>query len=164
MQIAIAGHVAALIASRSIFLLLAGLGTISSTVFLFLVLIAALRHQRRARKTSELQSISDTELPPVTLLKPVHGAEPRLYENLESFFRQDYPNFEIIFGARSQDNEALHTVEKLRRKYPNVRASIVISGDPQWHNAKVFSLDRMIAASHNSHFIITDSDIVVKPN
>ncbi|HEY3927111.1 MAG TPA: bacteriohopanetetrol glucosamine biosynthesis glycosyltransferase HpnI [Candidatus Koribacter sp.] len=165
MHIAIVGLVAALIASRTMFLFLAGLGTISSTVFFFLVLVAALRHQHRARKTrTELRVCSDAELPPVTLLKPVHGAEPRLYENLESYFRQDYPEFEIIFGARSRNDAALRTVERLRKKYPTVRASIVISGDPQWHNAKVFSLDRMIAASRNSHFIITDSDIMVKPD
>ena len=55
-------------------------------------------------------------LPPVTVLKPVHGMEPKLEENLESFFRQDYPDFEIIFGARSRDNEALVVVDKTSRQ------------------------------------------------
>ncbi len=165
MHTAIAGLVAALIASRSIFLLVAGIGTVSSTVFLLLVLVASVRYRKSARAAAErVRLVAESELPPVTLLKPVHGAEPRLYENLESYFLQDYPNFEIIFGARSLKNEALRTVEKLRAKYPHVRASVVISGEPQWQNAKVFSLDRMINASRNSHFIITDSDIVVKPD
>jgi ceramide glucosyltransferase len=163
MDSAIAGLVAALIASRSILLFVAVIGTISSTVFLGLVLLASVRHLREARrKATAAQAIPLSALPPVTLLKPVHGAEPRLYQNLETFFQQDYPDFEIIFGARSADNPALKTVEELRAKYPNVRTSVVLSGEPQWHNAKVFSLDKMIAATQNSHFIITDSDIRVE--
>ncbi len=162
MHIAIAGLVAALIASRNFLLFVAVIGTISSTVFLCLALVAAFRHQRLARH-AEARTFADApNLPPVTLLKPVHGAEPRLYENLESFFQQDYPDFEIVFGARSLDNPALRTVQALRAKYPHVRSSVVISGEPQWPNAKVFSLDKMIDSTRNSHFIITDSDIVVK--
>jgi ceramide glucosyltransferase len=163
MDIAVAGLVAALIASRSLILLAAGIGTISSTVFLGLVLVASVRHLRDARrKATASRAIPGDQLPPVTLLKPVHGAEPRLYQNLETFFQQDYPDFEIVFGARSADNAALKTVEELRAKYPSVRTSVVLSGDPPWHNAKVFSLDKMIASTQNSHFIITDSDIVVE--
>ena len=165
MHIAIVGLVAALIASRNLFLFVAVLGTISSTVFLCLVMVAASRHLRACRHAAAHRTpAADADLPPVTLLKPVHGAEPRLYENLESYFLQDYPNFEIVFGARSIDNDALRTVDALRAKYPNVATRVILSGEPKWHNAKVFSLDKMIASSMNSHFVITDSDILVKPN
>ncbi len=157
MDIAIVG-VAALIAARSILFLVAIVGAISSTVFLGMVLVAALRHLRATRRSS---APGNSQFPPVTLLKPVHGAEPRLRENLESFFQQDYPDFEIIFGARSLDNEALRTVAELRAQYPHVKSSIVLSGEPQWHNAKVYSLDKMIKSTSNSYFIITDSDILV---
>ena len=160
MDIAIVG-LAALIAARSFLFLLALLGTLSSTVFLVLVVAASIRHLRVAKRPAEA-SPSTSPCPPVTLLKPVHGAEPRLRENLESFFQQDYPDFEIIFGARSLDNDALKTVNELRAKYPEVKSSVVVSGEPQWHNAKVFSLDKMIASTTNSHFIITDSDILVE--
>jgi ceramide glucosyltransferase len=103
-------------------------------------------------------------LPPVTVLKPVHGMEPKLEANLESFFRQDYPDFEIIFGTRSWDNEALVVVAKLRAKYPGVRTQVVISGDPSWPNAKVFSLAKMIASSDNDYLVISDSDVLVGPD
>ncbi len=164
MRFAIAGLVAALIASRNFLLFVAVIGTISSTVFLCMALVAGLRHLRISRQAEARSLGQNANLPPVTLLKPLHGAEPRLYENLESFFLQDYPDFEIIFGARSADNAALLTVHALRAKYPQVESRIVISGEPQWHNAKVFSLDKMIHATRNSHFIITDSDVVVKPD
>jgi ceramide glucosyltransferase len=164
MHIAIAGLVAALIASRGLFFLVAVIGTISSTVFLGLALVAALRHVRISRQAQASFQANAVDFPAVTLLKPVHGAEPRLYENLETFFQQDYPNYEVIFGARSLNNDALRTVAELRAKYPHVRSSIVLSGEPPWHNAKVYSLEKMIAATHNSYFIITDSDIRVQPD
>jgi ceramide glucosyltransferase len=83
---------------------------------------------------------------------------------LESFFRQDYSNFEIVFGARNASNEALIVVEKLRAKYPHIPTRVVISGEPSWPNAKVFSLARMIASSENSCFVISDSDVLVRPD
>ena len=144
---------------------LAVLGTVASTVFLCLVLVAAWRFRRiasDAKRTAE--SLLPNVFPSVTLLKPVHGLEPRLEENLESFFRQDYPEFEIIFGTRGPEDPALEIVEKLRRKYPDVPVRVVFSGPPAWPNAKVFSLDKMIAQSRNDFFIISDSDILVAPD
>ena len=95
----------------------------------------------------------------MTLLKPVHGMEPRLAENIESFFRQDYPNFEIVFGARDPENTALRVAEEVCRRHPEVKSKIVLSGYPTWPNAKVFSLDKMIADSSTDYLVISDSDI-----
>jgi ceramide glucosyltransferase len=141
------------------------LGTISSTIFLIMVLVAARRYRHMARTAGDTAiSIAVSSLPPVTILKPVHGMEPRLAENLASFFQQDYPDFEIIFGARAADNAALHVAEELCRRYPQVKCKIVLSGLPTWPNAKVFSLDKMISASTNDYFVISDSDVLVAPD
>jgi ceramide glucosyltransferase len=141
------------------------LGSISSTIFLFMVLVAARRYRRLARAAKNTAtSITASSLPPITVLKPVHGMEPRLSENLASFFQQDYPDFEIIFGARAADNAALRVAEELRQRYPQVKCKIILSGLPTWPNAKVFSLDKMIAASTNDHFVISDSDVLVAPD
>lgn len=140
-------------------------GSFTSTVFFAMVIVALFRYMRRSgRIRREILAAAVENLPPVTVLKPVHGLEPRLEETLESFFRQDYPEFEIIFGARSRDNEALRVVERLRARYPNVRTSVVISGEPSWPNAKVFSLAKMIASSDSDYFVISDSDILVGPD
>lgn len=138
------------------------LGAISSTIFLFLVFVAAWRYWRLAR-IAQNASLGSS-LPPVTILKPVHGLEPRLRENLESFFRQDYPEFELVFGARSGDDPALRVVEEIRQHYPQVDCRVILSGPPVWPNAKVFSLDKMIAATSNDCLIITDSDVDVAPD
>src|SRR3954454_1979008 len=143
------------------FLLTAALlGTLTSTIFLFMVLAAAIRYRNRAREARlAVASVSVESLPSVTILKPVHGMEPCLEQNLETFFHQDYPDFEIIFGARDAENAALQIAEKVRARHPQVKSRIVISGMPTWPNAKVFSLDRMIAASSNDYLVISDSDV-----
>jgi len=135
-------------------------GLVSSTVYLILVLKAA----RRFRRDAGNVPVNESSWPLVTVLKPLHGIEPMLERNLESFFHQDYPQFEIIFGARHKDDPALHSVELLRQKYPRVKATVVLSGEPEYPNAKVFALEKMVAIAAGSYFVITDSDVCVKPN
>ena len=90
--------------------------------------------------------------------------EEQLAANLESFFQQDYPDYEVIFGARDAENPAVKIAEEVRARYPHVPSRVILSGPPPWPNAKVFSLDKMIAASSRSYFIISDSDVRVAPD
>jgi ceramide glucosyltransferase len=133
-------------------------GLICSTGFLLLVLYSVLRFR------SSHKAVQSSFTPRVTLLKPVFGLEPRLPENLESFFAQDYPAYEIIFGARNSQDPAIRIVERLREKYPMVPVKIVFSGEPQRPNAKVCSLEKMIAVATTDFYIISDSDVHVQPN
>ena len=145
-------------------LAIALIGTASSTVFLAMALVACVRHLRWARAERQKSGIADAALPPVAIFKPLHGDEPRLEENLESFFLQDYPDLEIIFGCRDSADAALAVVERLRARHPRVRARVVLSGEPAWPSAKVWSLDRMIAASARQFLVLSDSDILVRPD
>jgi ceramide glucosyltransferase len=146
-------------------LLLALAGSFTSTIYLILTLVATVRHLRRARVAQALATATaPSSLPPVTIFKPVHGREEQLAANLESFFQQDYPGYEIIFGVRDADNPAAKIAEEVRAKYPQVPSQLIVSGPPEWPNAKVFSLDKMIAASSRSYFIISDSDVQVAPD
>ncbi len=148
-----------------VLLLIAIIGTLSSTVFLGLVLFAALRYRRRALAARLVaEALPQSSFPSVTVLKPVHGAEPQLRENLERFFQQDYPDFEIIFGARAAEDAALKIAEELQRRYPHVKSRIVVSGAPTWPNAKVFSLNKMLQASSNPYLVLSDSDVEVRPD
>ena len=148
----------------NLMLAIAILGTVSSSVFLGMAIVAAGRYRRLSRVAKNAAAaIPESSLPPVTILKPVHGMEPRLSENLESFFLQDYPNFEILIGARDANNSALQVAQQLRERYPHVNSKVVLSGPPTWPSAKVFSLDRMITASSHSHLVISDSDVLVAP-
>src|SRR4051794_2115334 len=134
------------------------IGLMCSTGFLILVLFSVLR------LVSKPKPAKSSFTPRVTLLKPVCGLEPRLEQNLESFFAQEYPAFEIIFGARTNDDPALRIVERLRDKYPMVPVKIAFSGEPQHPNAKVCSLEKMIEVATTNFYVISDSDVHVEPN
>ena len=141
------------------------LGIFSSTIFLFMVLLAAVRWRHGARIAQQAAAATaPSALPAVTIFKPVHGMEAQLEENLESFFRQDYPAFEVVLGARDADDAGLQVAEKVRQRYPGVKSRIVVSGPPTWPNAKVFSLSKMIPGSANDYFVISDSDVRVSPD
>jgi len=141
------------------------LGTASSTIFLIMTLVAAARYRRQAQaRQAEALAPPATSLPPVAILKPLHGMEAELEENLESFFQQDYPDYEIIFGARDAENPALQIAQRVRARYSRVKSTVVLSGPPTWPNAKVFSLEKMMAVSNRSYFIISDSDVWVAPD
>lgn len=140
-------------------------GSFTSAIYLALTLVATVRYLRFARSAKAAPAaISPSSLPPVTIFKPVHGMEEQLVSNFESFFQQDYPDYEVIFGARDAENPAIKIAEEVRSRYPHIPSRVVLSGAPAWPNAKVFSLDQMIAASSRSYFIISDSDVRVAPD
>jgi ceramide glucosyltransferase len=101
-------------------------------------------------------------LPPVTLLKPLCGAEPALYENLRSFCRQSYPCWQVVFGVRDAQDPALAAVHRLRREFPDLDLQIVI--DPAQHGTsrKVSNLVNMMPAARHDYLVIADSDILVQ--
>src|SRR5580658_4995808 len=114
-------------------------GLFTSSVFTGLVIAGVLRFVRRRRRTSKPGDFS----PPVSLLKPLHGAEPNLEAHLESFFLQDYAAYEIIFGARVSSDPGMQAARRVAQRYPRVPVKFVLTGEP-WHvNAKVSTLELM---------------------
>ena len=98
---------------------------------------------------------------PISILKPLAGAEEELETNLRSFFEQDYEEFEILFAVRRADDSALEAVEKLQVVFPTVACRVLITGEPPYPNAKVYSLDKMIRAARHDLLVMSDSDIRV---
>lgn len=141
-------------------LLLAAAGLVTSTAYLLLVVIASARFRRVQRRSPD----DDAAFPPVTLLKPLCGLEPGLESNLTSFFEQNYPSFEIVFGARLSDDPALEIARRISSKYPSVPVKIVATGEPLHPNAKVCSLVKMYARAAHDYLIVSDSDVHVAPN
>jgi ceramide glucosyltransferase len=142
-------------------LVISAIGTLSSTVFLGLVVAGVLRFRTDARR--QLRSIpDDAHLPPVSILKPVHGIEAQLRENIESFFRQDYPRYEILFAADETDDAALDVVREISARYPHVPVRILVTGTP-WPNPVVYSFHCMAEAAAHEILVTTDSDVEVDP-
>ncbi len=142
-------------------LAVAVVGVLSSTVFLVLVLLGVLRFHREARR--QLHSVpADAHLPPVSVLKPVHGLEAQLSVNIESFFRQDYPDYEILFAADEADDPALEVVREVCARYPHIPTRILVTGTP-WPNPVVYAFHCMADAASHEILVTTDSDVEVGP-
>jgi ceramide glucosyltransferase len=86
-----------------------------------------------------------------------------LEENLRTFFEQDYAEFEILFAVRTAKDPAIQVVERLRASYPHIPTRLIVTGEPPYANAKVFSLDTMLAAARHSLIVMADSDTRVTP-
>ena len=138
------------------------LGLISSTVFNGLVFAGVSRFLAARRKTRKM--VSPDFHPPVSLLKPVHGAEPNLDAHIASFFEQDYSDYEILFCARSANDPGLQTARQVAARYPSIPAKFLVTGERTYINAKVSSLEKMAAAANTDIFIISDSDVRVTRN
>src|SRR5260370_5498736 len=137
-------------------LLIFGLiGILTSTIYLGLVFAATVRFRRRPKTVPAFA-------PPVSVLKPLHGAEPGLREFLEGFFQLDYPEYEILFCARHETDPGLAIARDLSEKYPRVPVRIMTSGEPSWPNARCFSLNEMKSAARHDILVITDSDVRVE--
>jgi ceramide glucosyltransferase len=139
-------------------LLLSIIGIFTSTMYALLVAAGAVRQARRRRAM-----LPGTFAPPVSLLKPLHGLEPDLESHLQSFFEQDYPDFEIIFCARTAQDPGLEIARRVAGRYPKIRSRFLCSGNAPYANAKVWSLERMQSAAFHRFFVVSDSDVSVTP-
>ena len=136
-------------------------GTLSSGVFLVLVLLGVIRFRADARK--QFSSIpDDAHLPPVSVLKPVHGLEAQLKEKIESFFRQDYPEYEILFAADRADDPALDVAREVGARYPHIRSRVLVV-TPPWPNPVVYAFHCMAEAAEHEILVTADSDVEVSP-
>jgi len=126
-----------------------------SLVYCVLIVVAVQRY-RTARRAG-------TGTEPVSILKPLAGLDEGLEANLRSFFEQNYDDFEILFAVRTKYDPAYALVESLRREYPAVASRTILTGEPPWPNAKVWSLSLMMEQAKFDLLIMSDSDIRVTP-
>ena len=140
---------------------MAAVGSVTSTIYCGMVLAAATRFGLRKRRESK--AVADF-LPPLSVLKPLHGTEPGMERNLETFFEQDYPDFELLFCARFETDEGLKLARAVGQRYPHVNAGYVTCGDPmpKFHNAKVYSLAKLDSVAKNDLYITSDADVRVE--
>ena len=102
--------------------------------------------------------------PPVTILKPLHGEDPALAENLRSFLRQDYAAFQLVCGVADSADPAADIVRRIIVEFP--AADVALVTDPRQHgtNLKVANLRNMLPAAHHELLVIADSDMRVGPD
>ena len=104
------------------------------------------------------KTINAAHLQPISLLKPLCGREPELYEHLRSFCQQDYPQFQIVFGVRDAADPALAVVSRLVDEFPSLPIDIVVSSLQHGDNYKVSNLINMMSKARHDVIVIADSD------
>jgi len=139
-------------------------GTISSSIVLVLSIVGAIKFRRSAERDRLTYEKWAAGLPPVSILKPVHGNEARLQQNLESFFRQDYPEYEILFAADEPDDSALPVIREICARYPHIPSRILVTGEPPWPNAQNYCYHRLTGAAAHDILVTSDSDVEVAPD
>jgi ceramide glucosyltransferase len=102
--------------------------------------------------------------PPVTILKPLCGAEPETYACLRSFCRQEYPEYQIIFGICDEADPAMAIVQRLQKEFPHLDLSIAVERRQHGSNRKVNNLINMMAFARHDYLVISDCDVKVESN
>lgn len=144
---------------------LAVFGLITSAVFAGIVLWAVPGYLRERHAAIAQLAERPGFTPPLTLLKPLHGADPGLESYLETFFTQDYPQYEILFCARNAGDAGLETARRVAARHPHIPAQFLSTGGvPDYINAKVASMELMEARATHEILVVSDSDVRVTPD
>jgi ceramide glucosyltransferase len=139
-------------------------GKVLATIFLLILcgaIVYSLLSMAAALRYLAVRPAALKAPEPISILKPLSGLDFDLESNLRTFFEQDYPAFEILFAVIAPDDPAAEVVARLQRKYSHVASRLLITGEPPYPNAKVYSLDQMLSAAANDLVVMSDSDIRV---
>ena len=110
---------------------------------------------------SRRTSIDEAFTPGVSILKPIRGLDSHAYENLASFCRQDYPEFQVIFGVRDRSDPGVQVVERIIKDFPAADIKLVVNDRSIGANSKVSNLANMESEANHDLLLISDSDIRV---
>lgn len=111
-----------------------------------------------------VQSAADTFQPPVSILKPLKGVDPEIYESFRSHCLQDYPECEIILGVSDLADPAVASVRQLQQEFPDRPIKLIVCEKILGSNVKVSNLVQMLSEARHEYLIVNDSDIRVNPD
>jgi ceramide glucosyltransferase len=137
--------------------IVAAVGTLASLAYYFVCLWSAASFQK-AKPSSE------SFRPPVSILKPLKGTDPEMYESFRSHCLQEYVEYEIIFGLNDPVDPAIELVERLKKEFPHRSIRLIFCPEHLGPNTKVSNLAQMLRQSRYEHIIVNDSDIRVPPH
>jgi len=129
--------------------------TLAANAYYLLSIVAGFRFFSRPSLLKDGHSL------PVTIMVPLYGADFEAYENYARFCRQDYPEYQIVFGVRDSRDSSIPIVEKLIADFPERDIALVISDSTIGQNLKVSNLQNMLARVKHEQIVIVDSDIRV---
>ena len=150
--------------ARSVIEGAAVLGAVSSLGFYLLSgcgIASFLLHRRDKSASNESRNLP---LPPVSILKPLKGLDPQMWEAFCSHCEQDYPEFELIFGVSDPNDPAIALVLRLQEKYPRRKIDLLVCPRDLGNNRKLGTLAQMLPSARHEVLLLNDSDIRVPPD
>src|SRR6202161_4643159 len=145
--------------------IVAVVGVVSSSLDYLLCLWGVstfLRERQANRNDRATRDPVRSNLPPISILKPLRGTDPEIYESFRSHCLQDYPEYEIIFGESEADDTAVASVQPLQREFPRHAIRLVSSATRMDCNVKVINVDQKLHAAHYHLLLANDSEIRVE--
>jgi len=118
----------------------------------------------REQKTAGERAYPTPTLPGVSILKPLKGTDPEMYDSFRSHCVQDYPEYEILFGVSEADDPALEFVKRLKQEFPQHAIRMMVCEQKLGANIKVSNLAQMAREARYGVFVVSDSDIRVPPD
>jgi ceramide glucosyltransferase len=98
---------------------------------------------------------------PISILKPLKGTDPEMYENFRSHCQQDYPEYEVIFGVNDPADPAVELVGRLKQEFPELPVRLILCSRDVGANTKVGNLAQMLRTARHEIIVVNDSDIRV---
>ena len=128
--------------------------TLAADAFYILSMIAGFRFFSKRETAGEY-------LPPVSIMVPLYGADFKAHQNYQRLCRQDYPEYQIVFGVRESTDSSIPIIQKLKAEFPERDIELVVSAEVIGQNSKVSNLQNMYQRVKHEHIVILDSDIRV---
>lgn len=155
-------HVAMIHAHKLIEIVAAG-GALAAAAY-YLVVLRSVRAYFTERDAPAFSCTGkqSASLPAVSVLKPLKGVDPEIYESFRSHCLQDYSDYEIIFGVSEHDDPAVESVLRLRKEFPSAKIQLVHCAQRLGANTKVSNLAQMLPTARHDLLIVNDSDIRVR--
>ena len=147
----------------AIIAIVSGVMAAGSTAYYVLCLWGAAEFVRE-RKAAGGGARPTQSLLPVSILKPLRGTDPEMYESLRSHCLQDFPEYEIIFGVSESDDPAIPLIERLKLEFPRCVIRLLVCARNLGTNIKVSNLAQMLLEAKHDIILVNDSDIRVQPD
>ena len=131
------------------------------SAYAILTSLVILRLRMRVRTTSRQSGI---RWPPVTVLKPVHGLEKNLRENLRSACFQDYPEYQLVLSVQRRDDPAIPLIKEIAEEFGSEKVTVAVEDCPKGTNGKINNLIGGLKHARHEILVISDSDVLLRPD
>ncbi len=139
--------------------IVAAMGSCASVAYYILCIASAAKFRIVQRSQAGRSTMF-----PLSILKPLKGTDPQMLESFRSHCRQDYPDYELIFGISDRNDPAIPLVQQLQAEFPQRAISLIFCEQNLGNNTKVSNLAQMLKTARFEHLIVNDSDIRVPRN